>query len=459
MNMNLKSLLVPAAVALAAIPVTPLRAQTVLFKSDTARHVIYRIPALVAYGNTLLYFGDDRSGVTDATAWGDVGSEGNISIVARRSDNCGDTWHPEVQTVVEGKGSRGFDRAHGDAAVVCDRKSGKLLLLCASGEISYGRSDVKVARTPRDGGGYDYRLDLTKAQHAGRYYSTDGGRTWTGEDISGQIYALYDEASADTYAEGKGNVAVERLFFASGRICQSRQIKRGSHYRIYSVLTTNQGSLVVYSDDFGQRWKPLGGASARPAPQGDEAKIEELPDGRVLLSCRMMGGRCFNIFTYSNKSCTEGTWATPVASTSLSGGTASQRNATNGEIMIVPAKSAAGKKVFVALQSVPYGNNWSSTINVDRRSHVSIYWKVLASAADYATPEQFLTGWTRYEVTTARSAYSTMAIDGRGRLAFAYEDNGASKVIGSQPADVYDLTFISLPLEKITGGQYTYRKR
>lgn len=127
--------------------------------------------------------------------------------------------------------------------------------------------------------------------------------------------------------------------------------------------------------------------------------------------------------------------------------------------MIVPAKSAAGKKVFVALQSVPYGNNWSSTINVDRRSHVSIYWKVLASAADYATPEQFLTGWTRYEVTTARSAYSTMAIDGRGRLAFAYEDNGASKVIGSQPADVYDLTFISLPLEKITGGQYTYRKR
>lgn len=101
MNMNLKSLLVPAAVALAAIPVTPLRAQTVLFKSDTARHVIYRIPALVAYGNTLLYFGDDRSGVTDATAWGDVGSEGNISIVARRSDNCGDTWYPEVQTVVE----------------------------------------------------------------------------------------------------------------------------------------------------------------------------------------------------------------------------------------------------------------------------------------------------------------------------------------------------------------------
>ena len=99
---------------------------------------------------------------------------------------------------------------------------------------------------------------------------------------------------------------VYRLFFASGRICQSSLVKHGSYYRIYSVLTTNRGSLVVYSDDFGGKWHPLGGSDACPAPQGDEAKIEELPDGSVLLSCRMYGGRYFNIFRYSDAAGAQG---------------------------------------------------------------------------------------------------------------------------------------------------------
>ena len=42
--------------------------------------------------------------------------------------------------------------------------------------------------------------------------------------------------------------------------------ERGAYYRIYSAVVTNEGSLVVYSDDFGGTWKPLGGADARPAP-------------------------------------------------------------------------------------------------------------------------------------------------------------------------------------------------
>ena len=40
-----------------------MQAQTVLFESDTANHVFYRIPALLAHGKTLIYFTDDRSGV------------------------------------------------------------------------------------------------------------------------------------------------------------------------------------------------------------------------------------------------------------------------------------------------------------------------------------------------------------------------------------------------------------
>ena len=453
-----KSFFVGVAAAIALASTVTIQAQNVLFRSDSAHHVYYRIPAIVSQGNTLWCFGDDRSRVTDATAWGDIGSVGNLSVLVRQSRNGGRTWSPAT-VAVEGKGETGFDRGHGDAAVVCDRESGKLLLICASGEVSYGRSDVQVSRTVAADGSYRYALDLSKAQRVGRYYSSDGGKSWQGEEISESIYTLYDHASAETYDEGRGKVPVERLFFSSGRICQSAQIKVKDYYRIYSVLTTNRGSLVVYSDDLGESWLPLGGAEACPAPKGDEAKVEELPDGRVLLSSRMLGGRYFNIFSYSSADQAEGTWAEPVASTSLEGGTAGQDNATNGEILIVPAKGRDGKPVHIALQSIPFGNTKGSPRNVERRSHVSIYWKVLSSAADYASPDCFLTGWTRYEVTAANSAYSTMVLDGKGNIAFVYEDNGVQLRCGSQNMEIYDLTFRSLPLETITAGDYRYDKR
>ena len=428
-----------------------MQAQTVLFESDTANHVFYRIPALLAHGKTLIYFTDDRSGVTDATAWGDIGSVGNISIVARRSTDCGNTWQPAVQMVAEGKGNKGFDVGHGDAAVVCDRESGRMLLMCASGTVSYGRSTVSV-----NADGSSYALDLSNAQKVGRYYSTDGGYTWQGEEVTPEIYSLYDTPSAQT--QGLNKLPVYRLFFASGRICQSSLVKHGSYYRIYSVLTTNRGSLVVYSDDFGGKWHPLGGSDACPAPQGDEAKIEELPDGSVLLSCRMFGGRYFNIFRYTDTASAQGEWANPVASTSLDGGTATQNNACNGEILIVPARDSKGNAVYVALQSTPFGSAEPLVSNIDRRCNVSIYWKVLASAADFASPEAFATGWTRFAVTDRRSAYSTMVVDANGNIAFAYEDNGCMLRLGSQHTDIYDITFRTFSLKEITGGECVYSK-
>lgn len=436
----------------AMVPCTALNAQTVLFDSDANNHVFYRIPALLARGNSLIYFTDDRSAVTDATAWGDIGSEGNISIVARRSNDCGKTWMPCVFTVAEGNGDSGFHRGHGDAAVVCDRESGRMLLMCASGDVSYGRSNVSLKKSTNG-----YQLDLSGAQRVGRYYSTDG-YNWQGDEVTEQIYKLYDSANAKTDANGKPVVPVTRLFFASGRICQSQIIKHGTHYRIYSVLTTNQGSLVVYSDDFGENWLPLGGAEARPAPKGDEAKIEELPDGSVLLSCRMFGGRYFNIFRYTSTPDASGEWGKVAESTSTLGGTATINNACNGEILIVPARDKKGNAVYVALQSTPAGSTEALVNNIDRRCNVSIYWKVLTSAADFAKPECFENGWTRFEITNQRSAYSTMVLDANGNIAFAYEDKGEMLKVGSQHTDIYDITFRSLSLNEITGGEYYISK-
>ena len=258
---------------------TAASAQTTLWKTDTASHKYYRIPAIVAYDNHVIAFSDNRSGVTDATSWGDVGSVGNISVEVRHSDDGGKTW-TAPRCAAMGFGCGNFDQSHGDAAVVRDRETGRMLFMTGSGEVGYGRSKVT---TPGD---------YSQALKVGRYYSIDNGYTWNGGDVTSQIYGLY---------RGHGNIF--RLFFTSGRICQSRLIKCGSYYRIYSAVVTNEGSLVVYSDDFGRTWIPLGGADVRPAPQGDEAKIEELPDGRVLLSCRRSGkdGRWFNIFTYTDR--------------------------------------------------------------------------------------------------------------------------------------------------------------
>ena len=59
----------------------------------------------------------------------------------------------------------------------------------------------------------------------------------------------------------------------------------------------------------------------------------------MLLSCSRGGkeGRCFNIYTYENKKYNSGSWATPVASETEDGGTATLNYNTNGEILLVPA--------------------------------------------------------------------------------------------------------------------------
>ena len=411
-------------------------AQTTLWRTDTARHEYYRIPAVVAYDEQVIAFADNRSGVTDATSWGDVGSEGNISIETRRSTDGGRTWST-ARCAVRGTGSGGYDQSHGDAAVVRDRRTGRMLIMTGSGDVGYGRSKVT---TPGD---------YSEALKVGRYYSDDDGQTWTGGEVTQEIYDMY---------RGHGNIY--RLFFTSGKICQSRRIKHGAYHRIYSAVVTNEGSLVVYSDDFGGTWTPLGGADARPAPEGDEAKIEELPDGSVLLSCRRSGrdGRCFNIYTYDNKKSGSGSWATAAVSENTEGGTATIGNNTNGEILLVPARGADGKRKYVALQSAPRGTRGEHPSNLERRSHVSIYWKAFGGAEDWRTPESWVDGWKRYEVTDGHSAYSTMALGGDGSIHFVYEDEGVRFRLGSQWTEMYNILYRNLTLGEITEGEYRYSK-
>lgn len=390
-----------SAIAAAVMSAHNVSAQNVLFKSDTAK-ICYRIPALLkAKDGSILAISDFRP------CRSDVGG-GVIDVVARRSKDNGKTWGEE-HTLVKGGGSNvPFDVAHGDAAVVTDRKTGEMIMMCASGNVWYWESTLK------------------NPNRVGRYYSKDG-INWQGEEITDEIYGLM-------------NGAVHKLFFTSGRMCQSAKIKAGKNYRIYSALCTNIGNVVLYSDDFGKKWQPLGGVDARPTLDGDEAKVVELPNGDVLLSSRSQRGvgRIFNIYSYSNAKKAEGKWADPVY---IDNDTYKSAKC-NGEILLVEARRKSdNKKTHVLLYSVPQS---------DVREHVGIYYKELASAADYDSPQRFKSGWKTFRVSNTDSAYSTMDQLSNGRIAFFYEE--------TETKGGYDMLFNTYSLDDITNGEYSATK-
>lgn len=366
----------------------------------------YRIPSILQLTDgTLVAFTDYRFGK------GDTGS-GRIDILYKTLGASG-VWS-ESKMAMQGDGHKAetISYAYGDAATVTDRETGHVLLMAAAGSVSYHHSTtaqpLRIARTMGTPG----CGDLIR---------------WTAPtDETQPIYSLFPEA--------------KRIFFGSGRICQSRQVKHGTHYRLYAALCTNLGSLVVYSDNFGICWHALGGSEARPAPDGDEPKCEELPDGSVLLSCRQSRGgqRYYNIFTYTDTHAATGSWAT-VATTDLPGIT--NGSATNGEVLIVPAvRTADGKPVHLLLQSVP----------TNKRNNVTIYYKQIASRDTYASPAILATGWEgSYQVSQTSSAYSTMIQTQKGDIAFLYEEN--------EKHSGYDIQYQQLSLPTITGQAYRFR--
>lgn len=381
----------------------------------------YRIPSIVeCKSGKWLAIADHRYDCSD------IGNGRHIDIVVKESCDQGLTWSSPERIIARGGNhiAASFDCAHGDAATVVDRETGEILLMCASGGVSF----------------WDSTRD--HPQMMGRYYSNDEGKTWKGEEVAKEIYELVPD--------------LQQAFFTSGRICQSRLVKVGSHYRIYSALTTRKGNRVLYSDDFGKHWHLLGVNAAEAAPKGDEAKIEELPNGDVLISSRIHEGRLFNVLKYQDIKRGMGKWGKAVLSSADNRGVYGKENACNGETLLVKARDMDGKVVSLLLQSLPMG---------PKRANVAIFYKVLhrgktASFGKKGTvsSEMIAKDWDGfYQVSDTTSAYSTMVQSRKGDILFLYEEN-AFRHPETEPDDYYDIIFKRLSISEITKGQYRYAK-
>lgn len=379
----------------------------------------YRIPAIVQTTNDeILVIADKRY------CGGDVGQissdDARIDLVYRRWN--GEEWEGE-KTIVTGEDNFGY----GDAAVVADRENPEnILLMCAAGNIFFTSSQNEEGK----------RLQCY------RFRSTDAGKNWDkGTEMTSMIYSL-----ASGY---------RGAFFSSGRICQSSQIKVGSHYRLYAALcvykkgglfnlSNKTYSLVIYSDDFGDTWSLL---DSQPAigEGGNEAKCEELPNGSVLVSSRASGGRLFNVFNYSSAPTeanqADGSWSGEAS------GISNSDSGTNGEILIVPAYNTETKQVCnLMLQSFPAEAEGDGS-----RSHVSIYHKELEVKTTYATTD-IANSWDSdtLQITKLGSAYSSMIWQADGNIGFVWEDNYQKYGTGA-----YDIKYRNIPIYTITKGAYT----
>lgn len=343
-----------------------------------------------------------------------------MDIHGRKSYDDGETWTEEFP-LLEGTGvSKAVDCGFGDPALAADRESGEVLLITVCGETVYWHETTN-RQNPN-------RIALLR--------SLDNANTWEPwTEITEDIYSLFDESS---------HGCVESCFVGSGKICQSRKYKYGSHYRIYAALCARpNGNRVLYSDDFGRTWAALGGIDALPAINGDEPKCEELPDGRVVLSSRTRGGRIFNIFTYSDVSKAEGQWEEPAFSGADNSGCVAMDNACNGEILIVPAvRKSDGVKVSIAMQSVPLGPG---------RTRVGVYFKEVTGGM---TAQTMASHWEKpYKVSDQPSAYSTMVLQSNGNIAFYYEEENKPVEGG------FDMVYKEIPLDSLTFDRYKIWKK
>ena len=336
-----------------------------LFQMGEDGSKFYRIPALVKAPDGALVAIADKRG----DALGDLPNI--ITIVSKRSIDGGRTWS-EVAIVAEG--DTAAKCGYGDAVVVTDELRGNIVALFSGNNGLWHSNKNNLIRT--------YMA-----------VSGDNGKSW------GSVVDITDQVYGGVYGQS------ERygLFTGSG---SGVQLKNGKYAGrlMFVVAARNDASwggtlsnYAVYSDDGGRTWSVSRNAATA---NGDEAKVVELPDGRVLMSIRNRD-KNYRIFSLSSDGgCT---WGEPAVNNTI------LDPACNGDIISVEREG-----VNYLLHSLPA----SKTI----RENVTVYVST-DNGATWSAKRRIYNGY---------SAYSSMQLLDDGTIGIVVEEG---KWDGSLPGD------------------------
>ncbi len=334
----------------------------------------YRIPALGVDQTGKMYAMFDYRYKDNS----DIGNGHAIDICSKSGEynSISDfTWNFTKNTRLAGTDSYGY----GDPAIVVDADNNEVLVLCVCGGNKYNNG----------------------SQDQGAIWCKNG--TWDAAitSLTNQIKALGTEAS---------NWNTQGMFFASGRILQSRIVKTGSYYRLYAaLLSSGYGNAVVYSDDFGRNWKVLGDVKTSCCPAGDEAKVEELSDGTIVLSSRAQRKRWFNVFKFTNLNAATGSWGTPTQPDRIMYGDGSPVNGDFYRLRVFHN----GTPAEILLQ---FHTNENS-----ERENLTCFWRDITgqTAATFNPADNWNVG---LQIVSGQSCYSSMAIMPDGYIGLLWED-------------------------------------
>lgn len=264
----------------------------------------WRIPALLCLKDGSLL------AVCDKRKYNESDLPEDIDIVIRRSVDKGHTWSEPV-TIAEGQGVK---RGYGDAALV-ECENGDVVCVFVGGNGLWASTESDPIRS---------------------YVccSNDGGITWSQpEDITSQLWG--SQASNTVCRSYKAS------FFGSGNGLRLTRGENAGRIMFAAAMCRKNANIldnfVVYSDDNGHTWH----VSNKAYSGGDEAKLMELVDGRVLISVRQNGERGYNHSDDGGE-----TWGTQGRWTSL------RSNACNGDMLRVCSMDH-GDSINILFHSIP----------------------------------------------------------------------------------------------------------
>lgn len=231
-------------------------ARTTLLRPGDYNSTNYRIPAVITARDGSIV------AVTDKRKYNNGDLPEDIDILCNVSKDGGHTW-TEPYTIAYGTG---YKQGYGDCALALTNDENGIIAAFVGGPGFWGSTPTNPLR-----------MYISR--------SNDNGMTWSEpEDITHFVYGA--ECEDEERKEWLGG------FFGSGN---GLLTSTGRIMFVIAMRENNTREVVcnyaVYSDDNGQTWQVSGRASVG----GDEAKVTELVDGRILMSIRRNGYRWYNI--------------------------------------------------------------------------------------------------------------------------------------------------------------------